>query len=275
MEAMANRLAAATSPYLLQHADNPVDWWEWGDGRVRGGAAARRAGAAQRRVRRVPLVPRDGARVVRGRGDRGVPERALRQHQGRPRGAARRGRGLHAGDHGDDRARRLADDRACSTTTATRSSPAPTSRTSRGTGSRRSGRCWRRSTTRGRDRPDEVRRVAAQTCASTCSRQAAAGVAAPIDDAVLDAAVTRLGARLRRGRAPASAARRSSRRRWCSSSCCGARRRLGRARDARRDLRGDGARRASTTSSAAASRATPSTATGWCRTSRRCSTTTR
>ena len=25
-----NRLADATSPYLLQHADNPVDWWEWG-----------------------------------------------------------------------------------------------------------------------------------------------------------------------------------------------------------------------------------------------------
>ncbi len=28
---MANRLAAATSPYLRQHADNPVDWREWGD----------------------------------------------------------------------------------------------------------------------------------------------------------------------------------------------------------------------------------------------------
>src|SRR4051794_36810497 len=27
---MPNRLAAATSPYLLQHADNPVDWREWG-----------------------------------------------------------------------------------------------------------------------------------------------------------------------------------------------------------------------------------------------------
>ena len=27
---MANRLAQSTSPYLLQHADNPVDWWEWG-----------------------------------------------------------------------------------------------------------------------------------------------------------------------------------------------------------------------------------------------------
>lgn len=25
-----NRLGAATSPYLLQHAGNPVDWWEWG-----------------------------------------------------------------------------------------------------------------------------------------------------------------------------------------------------------------------------------------------------
>ena len=28
---MANRLAGSLSPYLLQHADNPVDWWEWGD----------------------------------------------------------------------------------------------------------------------------------------------------------------------------------------------------------------------------------------------------
>ena len=25
-----NRLAGATSPYLLQHAHNPVDWWQWG-----------------------------------------------------------------------------------------------------------------------------------------------------------------------------------------------------------------------------------------------------
>ena len=28
---MPNRLAGSTSPYLLQHAENPVDWWEWGD----------------------------------------------------------------------------------------------------------------------------------------------------------------------------------------------------------------------------------------------------
>ncbi len=24
-----NRLGAATSPYLRQRKDNPVDWWEW------------------------------------------------------------------------------------------------------------------------------------------------------------------------------------------------------------------------------------------------------
>jgi uncharacterized protein YyaL (SSP411 family) len=26
---MSNRLTGATSPYLLQHADNPVEWWQW------------------------------------------------------------------------------------------------------------------------------------------------------------------------------------------------------------------------------------------------------
>src|SRR6202008_2281135 len=26
----ANRLAKETSPYLLQHAHNPVDWYSWG-----------------------------------------------------------------------------------------------------------------------------------------------------------------------------------------------------------------------------------------------------
>src|SRR6476620_4211627 len=42
---MANRLANATSPYLLQHADNPVDWWEWGD-----------AAFAEARERDVPVL---------------------------------------------------------------------------------------------------------------------------------------------------------------------------------------------------------------------------
>ena len=31
VESVPNRLGESTSPYLLQHADNPVDWYEWGD----------------------------------------------------------------------------------------------------------------------------------------------------------------------------------------------------------------------------------------------------
>src|SRR2546423_1915584 len=31
LESMANRLAHETSPYLLQHKDNPVDWYPWGE----------------------------------------------------------------------------------------------------------------------------------------------------------------------------------------------------------------------------------------------------
>ncbi|MGH8934921.1 MAG: thioredoxin domain-containing protein [Acidimicrobiia bacterium] len=33
--AMPNRLSAATSPYLLQHAENPVDWYQWGEEALR------------------------------------------------------------------------------------------------------------------------------------------------------------------------------------------------------------------------------------------------
>jgi uncharacterized protein YyaL (SSP411 family) len=28
---MPNRLARESSPYLLQHANNPVDWYPWGE----------------------------------------------------------------------------------------------------------------------------------------------------------------------------------------------------------------------------------------------------
>ncbi|WP_395683150.1 thioredoxin domain-containing protein [Dokdonella sp.] len=38
---MPNRLASETSPYLRQHAENPVDWWPWSDEAL---AAARREG---------------------------------------------------------------------------------------------------------------------------------------------------------------------------------------------------------------------------------------
>ena len=43
---LTNRLGAATSPYLLQHADNPVDWQEWGDEAFAEARAARRPGPA-------------------------------------------------------------------------------------------------------------------------------------------------------------------------------------------------------------------------------------
>jgi uncharacterized protein YyaL (SSP411 family) len=42
---MPNRLANATSPYLLQHQDNPVDWHEWGDDAF-----------AEAREREVPVI---------------------------------------------------------------------------------------------------------------------------------------------------------------------------------------------------------------------------
>ena len=42
---MTNRLAYATSPYLLQHKDNPVDWFEWSD-----------EAFAEARERNVPLL---------------------------------------------------------------------------------------------------------------------------------------------------------------------------------------------------------------------------
>ena len=42
---MVNRLAASTSPYLLQHADNPVHWQEWGE-----------AAFAEARERDVPVL---------------------------------------------------------------------------------------------------------------------------------------------------------------------------------------------------------------------------
>ncbi|MFI5099960.1 MAG: thioredoxin domain-containing protein, partial [Actinomycetes bacterium] len=42
---MPNRLASSTSPYLLQHKDNPVDWQEWGD-----------EAFAEARARNVPVL---------------------------------------------------------------------------------------------------------------------------------------------------------------------------------------------------------------------------
>ncbi len=79
------------------------------------GAGARRRGgqAAARldRVLRLPLVPRDGARVLRGPGHGQGDERELHLREGRPRGATRRRRALHGGRAEHDRTWRLAPER--------------------------------------------------------------------------------------------------------------------------------------------------------------------
>ena len=90
-----NRLAAETSPYLLQHAHNPVDWYPWGEESDRESAPRGQAHPPLHRLLRLPLVPRDGEGVFRERRHRGADERALRLDQGRPGGAARRRPDLH------------------------------------------------------------------------------------------------------------------------------------------------------------------------------------
>ena len=75
----------------------------------RPGQAPRPADLPEHRLRGLPLVSRDGTRVVRARADGALPQRPLRVDQGRPRGAARSRPGLHGRRPGDDRGRRLAD----------------------------------------------------------------------------------------------------------------------------------------------------------------------
>ena len=82
-----------------------------GAGGVRQGARARPADLSVDRLFDVPLVPRDGARVVREPGDRRHPESRFHLDQSRSRRAARRRSRLHDVRAGDDRIGRLADER--------------------------------------------------------------------------------------------------------------------------------------------------------------------
>ncbi len=85
---MPNALAAATSPYLLQHADNPVDWREWNEVTL-----------ALARSQNRPILLSVGYAACHWchvmahesfehAGNGGGHEPAVRQYQGRPRGAA-------------------------------------------------------------------------------------------------------------------------------------------------------------------------------------------
>ena len=66
----ANRLAGESSPYLLQHAHNPVDWYPWGPEAFAKAKRGEQADLPLGRLFGVPLVPRHGARELRGPRDR-------------------------------------------------------------------------------------------------------------------------------------------------------------------------------------------------------------
>ena len=79
---------------------------------ARARAARAQADPAVDRLCGLPLVPRHGARVLRGPRHRGAHERAVRQHQGRSRGASRPGSAVpaRAADAHRSRRRLAADD---------------------------------------------------------------------------------------------------------------------------------------------------------------------
>ncbi len=80
-----------------------------GRGGVRKSAHRRQAHLSFRRLFHLPLVPRDGARIVRERGAGGDSESLVRAGEGGSRGAAGRGPHLHDVRAGLHRQRRLAD----------------------------------------------------------------------------------------------------------------------------------------------------------------------
>ena len=107
----ANRLAGETSPYLLQHAHNPVDWYPWGP------EALERARELDRPIfLSIGYAACHWCHVMERESfedetTAARPQRALRPDQGGPRGAPGPRRDLHGRGPGDDRPGRLADDR--------------------------------------------------------------------------------------------------------------------------------------------------------------------
>ncbi len=81
----SNQLDQETSPYLLLHTDNPVHWRAWGAGRVRRSRGREQTDPSLGRLHGVPLVPCDEPRKLRRPRNGDADERAVRQHQGRPR----------------------------------------------------------------------------------------------------------------------------------------------------------------------------------------------
>ena len=154
----ANRLAGETSPYLLQHAHNPVDWFPWGP------EALARAPALDRPIfLSIGYAACHWCHVMERESfedetTAAVAQRAVRGDQGRPRGAPGPRPAVHGRGPGDDGPGRLADVGVPRRPTAGRSSAARTSRTRRATGCRRSARCSRASARAWTDAASRARR---------------------------------------------------------------------------------------------------------------------
>ena len=67
---MSNRLESETSPYLLEHAENPVNWQPWDAEALDVGRPGEEADLSLDWLFRVSLVPRDGAGEFRRPGNR-------------------------------------------------------------------------------------------------------------------------------------------------------------------------------------------------------------
>ena len=57
---MPNQLANESSPYLLQHANNPVNWYPWGEEALNKASHREQADFFKHRLCRLSLVPCDG-----------------------------------------------------------------------------------------------------------------------------------------------------------------------------------------------------------------------
>ncbi len=147
---VANRLASETSPYLLQHAENPVDWYPWGE------EAFDRARAEDKPIfLSVGYSACHWCHVMEHESFENDATAALmNEHfvsvkvdrEERPDVDAIYMDAVQAHDRGG----RLADERLSHARTASRSTAAPTSPTSPATGCRRSRSCCCRSRSCGR-----------------------------------------------------------------------------------------------------------------------------
>ena len=62
-EKQFNRLKGEKSPYLLQHADNPVDWYPWGPEAFEKACKEKKTNFSLHWVLILSLVPCNGTRV--------------------------------------------------------------------------------------------------------------------------------------------------------------------------------------------------------------------